>query len=241
VAGVSGFDGAVVLVAGGTGALGGAVCRGFVAAGATVVCTYRNPEGYAHLAAMLGADATRLDGQRADLVDQDSTRQLVDGIMTRHRRLDAVVNAIGGYVGGSRTWEVAAADFERMLDLNLRSAWQLVRAVVPVLLSQGRGSLVNVSARAALDPPAGAAAYAASKAAVLALMNALAAELLGTGVRANSVLPSTIDTPANRRDMPKADFTRWPAADDIARVIVFLCSNEARVIHGASIPVYGNR
>jgi NAD(P)-dependent dehydrogenase (short-subunit alcohol dehydrogenase family) len=234
------FDGAVVLVAGGSGALGEAVSAAFLGEGATVVSASRHA-GNASPAADRGVAATRLEHRQADLTDEDSTRQLVDGIITRHRRLDVVVNAVGGYRGGPRLWELSPADFERMLDLNLRSAWQLARAAVPTLLSAGSGSLVNVSARAALHPAAGAAAYAASKAGALAMMDALAAELTGTGVRVNSVLPSTIDTPANRRDMPNADFSRWPKADDIARVIVFLCSNEARVIHGASIPVYGNR
>jgi NAD(P)-dependent dehydrogenase (short-subunit alcohol dehydrogenase family) len=109
------------------------------------------------------------------------------------------------------------------------------------MLEARSGCLVNVAARAALEPPAGAAAYAASKAAAVALLESLAAELRGTGIRVNSILPSTIDTPANRRAMPEAAArSRWPTPEDIASVILFLCSQEARVIHGASIPVYGN-
>jgi NAD(P)-dependent dehydrogenase (short-subunit alcohol dehydrogenase family) len=126
-----------------------------------------------------------------------------------------------------------------MLALNLRSGFILSRAVVPAMLKQGHGSIVNVAAKAALDHAAGAAAYAASKAAAVAMMDSLAADLKGTGVRVNSILPSIIDTEANRKAMPKSDFAKWPKPEDIARVILFLCGDDAKVVHGAALPVYG--
>ena len=126
-----------------------------------------------------------------------------------------------------------------MLALNLCSGFALSRVVVPEMLKQGNGAIVNVASRAAIDHAAGAAAYAASKAAAVAMIDSLAADLNGTGVRVNSVLPSIIDTEANRKAMPKADFTKWPKPEEIARVILFLCSEEARLIHGAAVPVYG--
>jgi len=128
-----------------------------------------------------------------------------------------------------------------MLTLNLRSIYELTRTVVPAMLRQRGGCIVNVGAKAALDHPAGAAAYAASKAAAMTLMESLAADLRGGGVRVNSVLPNVIDTEPNRRAMPEADFSKWASPADIARVIVFLCTDDAKVIHGASIPVYGSR
>jgi NAD(P)-dependent dehydrogenase (short-subunit alcohol dehydrogenase family) len=127
-----------------------------------------------------------------------------------------------------------------MLDLNLRSGFLLSRAVAKAMVTQGKGAMVNVAAKAAFDPSSGLAAYAASKAAAVAMLESLAADLKGTGVRVNSVLPSIIDTEANRKAMPKADFAKWPKPEEIAKVILFLCSDEAAVIHGASIPVYGN-
>src|SRR6185295_7711199 len=130
--------------------------------------------------------------------------------------------------------------FEHMLALNLRSGYVLSRKLVPAMLKQGRGTIINVAAKAGLEPPAGIAAYAASKAAALALMASLAAEVKGSGVRVNSILPSIIDTEPNRQAMPKADFTKWPKAEQIARVILFLCSDDAEVVHGAAVPVYGN-
>jgi NAD(P)-dependent dehydrogenase (short-subunit alcohol dehydrogenase family) len=127
-----------------------------------------------------------------------------------------------------------------MLALNLRSGYVLSSAVAPVMLRQNSGAIVNIASKAAIDHAAGAAAYAASKAAALAMIDSLAEDLRGTGVRANSILPSIIDTAANRRAMPNADFSKWPKPEDIARVILFLCSDDAKLIHGAAIPVYGS-
>jgi NAD(P)-dependent dehydrogenase (short-subunit alcohol dehydrogenase family) len=127
-----------------------------------------------------------------------------------------------------------------MLSLNLRSGYALARAALPAMLKQQHGSIVNVAAKAAFDHGAGAAAYAASKAAAVAMMDSLAADVKGTGVRVNSILPSIIDTATNRRGMPNANFASWPKPDEIAQVILFLCSDNAAVVHGAAIPVYGN-
>ena len=233
------FSDSVALVAGGTGGLGRAVSQAFLAEGAMVIATYRTPGELDELARQAGDARERLEGHHVDVTDPGATLALVEQTVARHARIDALVNAVGGYTGGTPAWQVDPADLERMLSLNLRCGYSLARAVVPVMLAQAGGCIVNVIARAALEPPARASAYAASKAAALAMMDSLAAELSGSGVRANSVLPSIIDTAANRSAMPKADFARWPKPADIARVILFLCSAEARVIHGAAVPVYG--
>src|SRR5215472_6995740 len=127
-----------------------------------------------------------------------------------------------------------------MLALNLHSGFNMARAAVPAMLRRKAGVIVNIAAKAAFDHAAGAAAYAASKSAALALFDCLAQDLKGSGVRVNSVLPSIIDTEANRKAMPGADFSKWPKPEEIARVIVFLCTDDAKVIHGAAIPVYGD-
>jgi NAD(P)-dependent dehydrogenase (short-subunit alcohol dehydrogenase family) len=126
-----------------------------------------------------------------------------------------------------------------MLSLNLRASYALARAVVPAMLTQRSGSIVNVAAKAAFDHGAGASAYAASKAAAVAMMDSLAADVKGTGVRVNSILPSIIDTAVNRKAMPSADFAAWPKPEEIAQVILFLCSEQASVVHGAAVSVYG--
>ena len=235
------FSQTVGLVAGGTGGLGRAVSLAFLSEGAVVAATYRTQAEFDDLVEAAGAHAARLEGHRVDVTDETATGRLAEEIVGRHGRLDALVNAVGGYAGGVKLWDLETKVLDQMLALNLRSGYALTRAVLPAMLSAGRGSIVNIAAKAALEHPARAAAYAASKAAALALMNTLAAETLGTGVRVNSVLPSVIDTPANRKSMPKADFAKWPKPEEIARVILFLCSRDAAVIHGAAIPVYGGR
>ena len=236
-----GFQGKVALVAGGTGGLGRAVSIAFLEEGATVVVPYHREPEFAALRDAAGANAAALEGSPVDVTDEAAVGGFVSELIARHGRLDAVVNTIGGYAGGIKLWDLETKIFDRMLALNLRAGFVLARAAMPALLKQGYGSLVNVAARAAVDHGGGAAAYAASKAAAVAMMDSLAADCKGTGVRVNSILPSIIDTAANRQAMPGADFDSWPKAEDIARVILFLASDAARTIHGAAIPVYGNR
>lgn len=233
------FDGKVALVAGGTGGLGRAVSLAFLGEGAHVVVTYRKPEELAGLREAAGANRSRLEGRAADVTDAAAVEALVKGIVKRHGALDVLVNCVGGYAGGAKLWLEDAAVLGRLLDLNLRSGFVLSRAVVPAMLGQRRGAIVNVAARAAFEHAAGLAAYAASKAAAVALLDSLAAELKGTGLRVNSILPSVIDTEANRKAMPKSDFSKWPKPEEIARVVLFLCGDDAKVVHGAAIPVYG--
>jgi NAD(P)-dependent dehydrogenase (short-subunit alcohol dehydrogenase family) len=234
------FDGKVVLVAGGTGGLGRAVSLAFLEAGAKVVVTYRAQEQFNALKTAAGKADSELEGYSVDVTDEAAVRQLVEKIVAKHRRLDVMVNTVGGYAGGTKLWELETKVFDQMLALNLRSGYALSRAAVRAMLKEGHGAIVNVAAKAALDHAAGAAAYAASKSAAVALLDSLAADLRGTGVRVNTILPSIIDTEANRKAMPKADFAKWPKPEDIARVILFLCSDDARVIHGAAIPVFGD-
>ncbi len=231
------FEGKVALVAGGTGALGRAVTLAFLDEGATVVVTYRDPGELDELTRLAGQKASALQAHPTDVTDIAAVAEFVQRIVGDHKHLDIVVNAVGAYAGGVPLWETDRNMFERMLVLNLRSGFAIARAVVPVMLQQKRGAILNIASRAAVDHAAGASAYAASKAAAVAMIDSLAADLKGTGVRANSVLPTIIDTEANRRAMPDADFTKWPKPEEIAKVILFLCSDEARLIQGASIVV----
>jgi NAD(P)-dependent dehydrogenase (short-subunit alcohol dehydrogenase family) len=220
--------------------LGHAVSLAFLKENAKVSATYRNQAEWDALKSEAGVAGTQLEGYAVDVTDEAAVRQLVEKILAKHGRLDALVNTVGGYAGGLKLWETETKVFDQMLALNLRSGFALSRAAVRVMLRQGRGAIVNVAAKAAVDHGAGAAAYAASKAAAVAMLDSLAADLKGSGVRVNTILPSIIDTETNRKAMPKADFSKWPKPEDIARVILFLCSDDSRVIHGAAIPVYGD-
>lgn len=233
------FSDKVVLVAGGTGGLGKAVSLAFLAEGARTFVTYRSEPELAALRRDAAAQSSLLEGRAVDVTDEGSVGGLVDEIIARQGRLDAMVNTVGGYAGGIKLWNLQNSTFDRMLELNLRAGFVLSRAAVGSMLKQGYGAIVNVAAKAAIDHGGGAAAYAASKAAAVAMMDSLAEDLKGTGVRVNSILPSIIDTEANRRAMPDADFSKWPKPEDLARVVLFLASDAARVIHGAAVPVYG--
>ncbi len=234
------FGGKVALVAGGTGGLGRAVSLAFLEQGCKVAVTYRRQEEWDALQIAASTSKERLEGYAADVTAEAAVSGMIKGLLVKHGRIDALINTVGGYTGGVRLWDLDTKVFEQMLALNLRSGFMLSRAVVPVMLKQGHGSIVNVASKAAFDHAAGAAPYAASKAAAVAMMDSLAADLKGTGVRVNSILPSIIDTEANRKAMPKSDFAKWPKPEDIARVILFLCGDDAKVVHGAALPVYGD-
>ena len=226
-----------VVIAGGTGALGQAVTRSFLQDGAVVLALYRDQAQFDALASSVGQSAGQLEGHRIDVTDLAATRSLMDDAVRRLGGVEALVNTVGGYSGGVRVWELDRSSLDHMLSLNLFSLHSLCAAAIPHMLKAGRGAIVNVSSKAALVPPPGASAYAAAKAAALAMMQSLTAELRGTGVRVNSVVPNIIDTDANRRAMPKADATQWTGPADIAQTIRFLCSEDARAVHGAAIPV----
>ena len=234
------FSGKLALVAGGTGGLGRAVTLAFLEEGAKVVVTYRDQKEWDDLKAIIAASISELAGHRVDVTDSAGVGELVQKIVAEYGHLDVMVNTVGAYAGGMKLWETDPKVFDQMLTLNLRAGYTLLRAVVPEMLMQKQGAIISVASKAALDHAAGAAAYAASKAAAVAMIDSLAADLKGSGVRVNSILPSIIDTPANRRAMPNADFAQWPKPEEIARVILFLCSDDARLIHGAAVPVYGN-
>ena len=228
-----------VLVAGGTGALGSAVTLAFLEQGATVVVTGRRKDGYDALLAAAGNDQDRLSAAFLDVSNAGAAAKLAADVVERHGRVDVLVNAVGAYEGGASVWETEPESYARMLAVNLQTSFALARAVLPHMLRQGRGWIVGVGSKAAAAPAAGAAAYAAAKAGAVALYAAISDEVRPHPVNVNMVAPSIFDTPANRQAMPTADFSQWPKPADIARVILFLCSEDARVVHGAVIPVYG--
>lgn len=215
-----------VLVTGGMGGLGGAVTRAFVEAGWRTVVPYRStpPEGVVAV--------------RADLTDPDSVREVATTADTRDAPLEAVVNLVGGFAMGGRVHETPVEDFERQFRTNLRPTYLVCAATIPHLIEAGGGSIVCLSSRAALRPFPGAAGYIASKAAVLALVDALDAEYEHDRIRVNAVLPGVIDTPANRASMPDSDRADWVAPADIAKTILFLAGDGSSTISGARVPVH---
>jgi len=167
------FEGKVVLVAGGTGGLGRAVTLAFLEEGAKVIATYRKQEELDTLKIRAGVNTAQLDGVAVDVTDEAAVRQLIEKIVGKYRRLDAMVNTVGGYAGGTKLWELETKVFDQMLALNLRSGYALSRAAVRAMLKEGHGAIVNVASKAAVDHAGGAAAYAASKSAAVALLDSL--------------------------------------------------------------------
>lgn len=219
----------VALVTGGAGGLGRAVVDAFLADGWRVAVP-------THHAGDLEADGERLASFVADLAEEESAARAVEEAVSWAGRLDAVVHTVGGYAGGAPLHETAVEQWDRMMQLNLRSAFLIARAAIPRLGEDG--ALVFVSARAAVRGRKGHAAYAVAKAGVLTLVEAIAEEYKGR-VRANAVLPGTIDTPANRASMPDARQESWTPPAEIARVILFLASPASAPVSGGAIPVYG--
>jgi NAD(P)-dependent dehydrogenase (short-subunit alcohol dehydrogenase family) len=220
-----------VLVTGGTGGLGAAVTQAFLDDGWRVVVPWIAERELERVQAH-----DRLELVRADLFDPDA---VAAAVQAAGPSLRAAVNLVGGFAIHDRVHETPIETFEEQLRLNLRPTYLVCAAALPVLLAAGGGAIVCVSSRAARQPFPGAAGYVVSKAAVLALVDALDAEYRKDRIRVNAVLPSVIDTPANRSSMPDADFDTWVAPEEIARVIRFLCSDEASVTSGAHLPVYG--
>ena len=216
--------------------------------GVAVVATYRDSAGAERARRDLGASDERVVFERADLTDRDAVERLVAATVARWGRLDYLVNVAGAWAGGRPVWETGDDELERMLSANLRSAFVCCRAVVPQMLKQRFGRIVNVGSRTAMRAEAGTVAYGIAKAGVVRLTEVLALDLqrvsdaAGAGeydVTANCVLPSVIDTPENRKAMPKADVSAWVRPEQVAAVIRWLTSAEAASISGAAIPVYG--
>lgn len=223
------------VVTGGTGALGREVVRALLAAGHSVAVPYRDPEGWSTLVDELRA-GDRLWGAAADLADAGATARFVEEAARRLGGLAGVAAVAGAYAGSGPLPEAPADEWPRMMRANLESAYSVCRAALPHL-RRSRGAIVTVGSKVVESGGAGAAAYAVSKAGVMALTRVLALENKEHGVRANCVLPGTIDTAANRSAMPAADRTRWTPPEAIARVIVFLLSPESAPVTGALIPV----
>ena len=233
------FHGQVVLIPGGTGNLGAAGARAFAAAGARVALLDRDADKQRGLFPDWIDSPDHALAAPVDLMDPDDTAGVVAKLGARYGRIDVLVNTVGGYRAGDPVHELDLATWDLMLNLNARTTLITCRAVLPTLLAQGRGKIINVAARAGLSGSANHAAYAASKAAVIRITESMSAEVKAQGVNVNCVLPGTIDTEDNRAAMPKADRSRWVTPQSLAEVIGFLASDAARDIHGAAIPVAG--
>jgi len=222
----------IVLVTGASGGLGVSVTQAFLDAGATVIGTSRKIK-------QSDFNSPNFAAIPAEISTREDARVLVDQVLGRFGKLDVLAHTVGGFAGGQSIVETDDATFQRMLDLNLNSVFHILRAAVPALRKSGSGRIIAIGSRAALEPGATVGAYSASKAAMVSLIRTVALENRDAGLTANVILPGTMNTSANRRAMPDADFAKWVRPATVASLMVWLAGDAGRDVNGAVIPVYG--
>jgi NAD(P)-dependent dehydrogenase (short-subunit alcohol dehydrogenase family) len=236
---MSDFSERVVVITGATGNLGTAVARKFMVSGAKMGFLERSPGKINILFPEAVNAPDQYLVQQVDVTNTDSMEEAANELLRKFGRIDILVNTVGGYRAGAPLYQTPIDILDFMLNLNTRSVFVSCQAFIPSMIENNYGKIVNISARSGLRGIRNAAAYSASKSAVIRLTESMSSELKHKGINVNCVLPGTIDTPQNRQTTPDADFNRWVSPESIADVILFLASDVASAIHGAAIPVYG--
>lgn len=227
------MKGKTVLVTGADGGLGSHVTQAFLDAGATVIGTSRKIQQ----SAFANVNFTALP---AEISTREDAKSIVDQVVQRFGGLNVLAHTVGGFAGGQSIVETDDATFQRMFDLNLNSVFHILRAALPPLRQTGAGRIIAIGSRAALELGAGVGAYSASKAAMVSLIRTVALENKDAGLTANVILPGTMDTPANRKAMAGADFSKWVRPAAVASLMVWLAGDAGKDVNGAVIPVYGS-
>jgi NAD(P)-dependent dehydrogenase (short-subunit alcohol dehydrogenase family) len=226
------MKGKVALVTGANGALGVEVTRALLESGPIVV-------GLSPRIHQSDFEHPNFTALPASIDALDAATKSVQSVIDRFGRIDVLAHLVGGFAGGHSVAETDDATFKRMFDLNLNSAFHIIRAVLPHMRKTGSGRIVAIGSRAAENPGAGVGAYSASKAGLVSLIKTVALETKDSGITANIILPGTIDTPANRKAMPNADISQWVQPSAIASLILWLVSDSGKYVTGAAIPIYG--
>jgi NAD(P)-dependent dehydrogenase (short-subunit alcohol dehydrogenase family) len=229
------FSNKVVLITGGTGSLGSTLVKKFIDSGALTISSFVNDLG----AEKLKAANHKLEIIKLDITNEEQILKTIPILVEKYGKIDILVNLVGGYLGGKATVELAESDWTAMMDLNLKSAFLISKYVIPIMKSGKGGNIVHISSKTGLKSEGFDSAYAASKAGLIRFVEATSQELQGDNINVNCILPTIIDTEANRRAMPNADFKKWLSKEDLANVILFLCSSASKAINGAAIPTYG--
>jgi NAD(P)-dependent dehydrogenase (short-subunit alcohol dehydrogenase family) len=233
------FSGKTAIVTGGTGALGSVCVDHLFNAGLNIAIPYNSEKSLANIPKRVAQSPDKLLTIKTDLTVEDQVESFVAQVVKRFGTIDYLVNTAGGYAGGSTIDEVALDEWEGIMKLNMRTAFLICRGVLRVMRKQSFGRIVNIAAMPALSPSARKGPYAISKRAVVTLTETIAEETKGTGVTANAIAPSIILTDANRESMPKAEFSKWVTPQEIAQLILYLCSDESKSVSGNVIKIYG--
>ncbi len=232
------FTEKVVLVTGGTGRLGIEVCHAFLKAHASLGITYNSDNSLQRLS-KYGDLSKNVFSIKKDLTKEEDVKNLISDIVKKFGKIDVLVNVIGGYIAGKPVTEISENEWDEMMTLNLKTAFLLSKHTVLQMTKQQTGKVIHIAARPGLKGTGFDAAYVASKSGVIRLVESLSEEVKSKGINVNCILPSIIDTEENRIAMPGADYAKWVKPEEIARVILFLSSEDSRPINGAAIPVYG--
>ncbi len=229
----------IAVITGGTGSLGISVVKAFLQERANVITTYIEDEEFDDFNEKVRKFSNRCVCIKVDLFFSDEIEKLRDFVKEHFQRIDVLVNLAGGFIGGNSLINTPIVDFDKMYELNFKTAMTTCKVFLPLMIEQNYGKIINIGARAGLSGGAGIAAYSASKAALINFTQSIAAEVKKYNINVNIILPSTINTPANRIAMPEADFDKWVEPETIAKAILFLSSDDAKDISGAVLPVYG--
>lgn len=230
------YTGQTIVITGAAGALGSTAAELFFRAGADIALVDISFQKLTH---PRWKHAKNVGLFETDLTDVNSVNNSVAQIIERFGKIDCLANVAGGFKMGPAVHETPVSDWDFMINLNAKSVFLMCRAVVPNMLEKKKGRIVNVAARAAIEGKAKMAPYCVSKAAVVTLTQSLAAELKMNNINVNCILPGTVDTPQNRNDMPDANFSNWVPSTDLANELLHLCSEQAKGVTGAAVPVYG--
>ena len=229
------FSNKVVLITGGTGALGRTLVKKFIDSGAITISSFLNEKE----AEKLKTTNPKVEMTELDIGKEEQILKMIPILVERFGTINILVNVVGGYLGGKSITELSGTDWDIMMNLNLKSAFLISKHVIPIMKSGNGGKVVHISSRTGLKSEGYDSAYAASKAALIRFVESAAQEFKEDNININCILPTTIDTEANRKAMPKADFSKWLLAEDLANVVLFLCSPNSGVINGAAIPTFG--
>ncbi len=230
------FSNKIVLVTGGTGALGSSITKAFLESNATVISSYVNDKETSQTHTN---SKSAMQLVKVNITNEEETEKLVSNILDKYGRIDILVNVVGAYLGGKSLVELEEKEWDLMMTLNLKSAFLISKHVTRQMVSSKTGKIIHVSSRNGLRSMGYDSAYSASKSGLIRLVESLAEETKESNINVNCIMPSIIDTQANRKTMPNADFTKWVKPEDLANVVLFLSSDEAKTITGAAIPTFG--
>jgi NAD(P)-dependent dehydrogenase (short-subunit alcohol dehydrogenase family) len=230
------FSNKIVLVTGGTGALGSSITKAFVESNATVISSYISDreKGQAQT-----ENKSIVQLVKVNITKEEEVVKFVSSIIDQYSRIDILVNVVGAYIGGKSVHELDEEEWDLMMNLNLKSAFLISKHVIRQMLSSKYGKIIHVSSKNGLHSEGYDSAYSASKSGLIRLVESLSKETKESNINVNCIMPSTIDTQANRKAMPNEDFNKWVKPENLANVVLFLSSEESKTITGAAIPTFG--